>query len=104
MREAKMIYDGEIGLCVTCNNLAACIHREHRDLPVWQCEEFDDSDLTMESQTNDGNSPNIDEEESLSANYKNSTLFIGLCSNCKSRKSCTHPKPEGGIWRCEEYE
>ena len=28
----------------------------------------------------------------------------GLCRNCKKHESCILPKPEGGVWRCEEYE
>ncbi len=102
--EDRMIYSEEIGLCATCNNVATCFHRRRYDQPVWQCEEFDDSDLVVGSQTNNGNSPNMNEAESLSDNDKNSSLFIGLCSNCKSRNFCTYPKPEGGVWRCEEYE
>jgi hypothetical protein len=28
---------------------------------------------------------------------------LGLCSNCEHREACIYPKPEGGVWRCEEY-
>jgi len=38
------------------------------------------------------------EEEPDSSRYK------GLCKNCKKRDSCELPKPEGGVWRCEDYE
>lgn len=27
----------------------------------------------------------------------------GLCLNCVKRDWCRLPKPEGGVWRCEEY-
>ncbi len=27
----------------------------------------------------------------------------GLCSNCENSGSCNYPKPEGGVWHCEEY-
>jgi len=37
------------------------------------------------------------EEEELSK-YK------GLCKNCKKKETCILPKPEAGIWHCEEYE
>jgi hypothetical protein len=30
--------------------------------------------------------------------------YSGLCVNCEHRQSCTHPKPEGGVWHCENYE
>jgi len=29
--------------------------------------------------------------------------YKGLCVNCAKRETCTISKPEGGIWRCEEY-
>jgi hypothetical protein len=38
-----------------------------------------------------------------SNNGDRSTKFLGLCSNCDNRETCTYPKPEGGVWRCEEY-
>lgn len=30
--------------------------------------------------------------------------FKGLCVNCAYRETCLYPKPEGGVWHCEEYE
>ena len=30
--------------------------------------------------------------------------YKGLCKNCRKQKSCRLPKPEGGVWRCEDYE
>ncbi|HTS66225.1 MAG TPA: hypothetical protein VMS37_25420 [Verrucomicrobiae bacterium] len=38
-----------------------------------------------------------------SDNGGHSTKFLGLCSNCDNRETCVYPKPEGGVWRCEEY-
>jgi hypothetical protein len=35
---------------------------------------------------------------------KDTGKYKGLCKNCKKRKTCTLPKPDGGLWRCEEYE
>ncbi len=29
--------------------------------------------------------------------------MLGLCRNCEARPRCTFPKPEAGVWRCEEY-
>jgi hypothetical protein len=29
--------------------------------------------------------------------------FEGLCVNCANRETCLVPKPEGGVWHCEEY-
>ncbi len=30
-------------------------------------------------------------------------VFKGLCINCDLRFTCTLPKPETGVWYCEEY-
>lgn len=30
--------------------------------------------------------------------------ILGLCSNCIHRKKCSFPKPDSGVWHCEEYE
>ncbi len=34
---------------------------------------------------------------------KYSGRYIGLCSNCENRGTCIYPKPEGGVWHCDEY-
>jgi hypothetical protein len=28
---------------------------------------------------------------------------LGLCADCAARETCTFPRPEGGVWHCEEY-
>lgn len=30
--------------------------------------------------------------------------FRGLCMTCEKRETCTFPKPEGGVFHCEEFE
>jgi hypothetical protein len=27
----------------------------------------------------------------------------GLCRTCECKEICTYPKPEGGVWHCEEF-
>ena len=102
--EDRMIYSEEIGLCVTCNNVATCFHRRRHNQPVWQCEEFDDSDLTEEKQKDNANMQKVSIEE-VNDNYdEHPDNLGGLCSSCKHREVCTYSKPEGGVWCCEEYE
>lgn len=31
-------------------------------------------------------------------------IHRGLCVNCDVRETCTLPRPEGGVWYCEEYQ
>lgn len=102
--EDKMIYSEEIGLCAICNNVATCFHRRRHDQPVWQCEEFDDSDLTEEKHKGNANMQNISIEEVDDNCDEHPNRFVGLCSSCKHRKACTYSKPEGGVLCCEEYE
>ena len=84
------------GLCSTCNNAPECSYiagREKR--PVICCEEFD------------GSAPPI--PAPLAACFADPpgcrpVKLMGLCVNCAQLEVCRFPKPEGGIWHCEEYE
>jgi len=102
--EDRMIYSKVIGLCTTCNNVATCFHRRRQDQPVWQCEEFDDSDLTEEKQKDNANTQNASIEEVNNICDENPNKLGGLCSSCKHIKVCTYSKPNSGVLCCEEYE
>lgn len=54
--------------------------------------------------TSNSSSPKSNAKISSRVRSKNSDQYKGLCRNCKKRKGCTLPKPEGGVWHCEEYE
>jgi hypothetical protein len=47
--------------------------------------------------------PSWDSRE-LSAVIDHPSIHRGLCINCDVRETCTFPKPEGGVWFCEEYQ
>jgi len=38
--------------------------------------------------------PSTDVEEAL----------LGLCVHCIHRQTCRRPRPEGGVWHCEDHE
>jgi len=81
------------GLCSTCNHAAVCSHGGTPGRPVFYCEEFDAYVAVRTS-------PAVERTPSpTAANARD----IGLCVNCDNRSACTHPKPEGGVWHCEEY-
>ena len=88
-------------LCSNCKNDSECTFKKNRREPSFYCEEFEiDASLPVKA---------IKEEKSaasapVDAEDKDSDKFIGLCSNCDIRITCTFPKPEGGIWHCEEYQ
>ena len=99
-----MIYGVELGLCRTCNYIYSCTLRKRFQQPVWQCEEFDDSDLQEEELMDKRNMQNISTDESDNSHKELQDHSIGLCSNCKNRKFCTYPVTASGIICCEEYE
>ena len=52
----------------------------------------------------DGSSPVKGPRKKPGAEEGNSAEQKGLCRNCKKEKTCKLPRPEGGVWRCEDYE
>jgi len=82
-------------LCSTCNHAPTCTNRGSPEAPVFFCEEFD-AYVRVEAQGIRAPAP-----------AANRTVQIdrrkGLCSNCEHWSACTMPKPEGGVWHCEEY-
>jgi len=34
----------------------------------------------------------------------NTATLAGLCRTCVRLSDCTYPKPEGGVWHCDEHE
>ncbi|MCK5126845.1 MAG: hypothetical protein KAR42_11370 [candidate division Zixibacteria bacterium] len=90
-----------VGLCSTCNNAATCGYRSGRGFDAMYCELFD-------SFTVSGNGQQQKSKVSVAAGrgYNSDAScngLKGLCMNCESRSACFLPKPDGGIWHCEEY-
>ena len=90
-------------LCITCNYAQTCFQRRLHRKPVWFCEQFDDyvpqkSKVTYTIDTTKTSTPS-----SLHVDEKKLNGLKGLCCNCENRETCTYPKPDGGIWNCENY-
>ncbi len=86
------------GLCTCCNAQQTCTFPRDHGKPILQCEEFDGiipSRLKMVSRRKTAKTP-------LETSIPDSSA--GLCSLCEGRPTCTYPKPEGGVWHCEEYQ
>jgi hypothetical protein len=45
-----------------------------------------------------------DKEQDSGTSRNGDVPLKGLCMNCAYRETCLYPKPEGGVWHCEEYE
>ena len=86
-------------LCSNCRNFGDCaFHKGHQE-PVLYCEEFEiNISPSAKIAGKEKSSPTAPVEAK-----DDSGKFIGLCSNCDNRRTCTFPKPEGGIWHCEDY-
>jgi hypothetical protein len=87
-----------IGLCSCCKSFQTCTFPRDPGRPTLQCEEFDGiipSHLKMVSR---GKTVDAFSAKNEFNSYR------GLCGLCESRKNCTYPKPEGGVWHCEEYQ
>jgi len=91
------------GLCNTCIYAPACVNAARAKKPVVYCEEFNCEMISSlrgsESQFTLKPLPKRKAEKASNT----APELKGLCINCDNRKTCTHPKPEGGIWHCEEY-
>jgi hypothetical protein len=82
------------GLCSSCRNAPTCTYPRDPDQAVVQCEEFEGYEPLQRRAPS----------QTSAAQPEDSGKYKGLCVNCKNREHCTFPKPEGGVWHCEEYE
>ncbi len=89
------------GLCLTCNNAPACYYHARRG-PALFCEMFDDY---VKSALRDEEQPLLSRADSgIRTTAEDMAKYVGLCVNCGHRATCRYPKPEGGLWHCEDYE
>ena len=85
-------YFGDFGLCATCAHSPTCLYLKQATRPITQCEEF-----RVFSPQQQG------DEKAEAPSVPESSGDKGLCVNCENRDTCTLPRPEGGVWHCEEY-
>jgi hypothetical protein len=83
-------------LCSNCDNGDACCGRTRPTRPIFFCEAF--VVFGAEPAPESDRSAEAKPRETWSANG-----HIGLCVNCDNVRTCVMPKPEGGVWHCEEY-
>lgn len=89
------------GICAVCKKAPTCIYPKDPEAPYLFCGEFEAYALP-EDKTNGKNGS---QKTMLQVRETNlAEPFVGLCANCEKRYSCTFPKPESGVWHCEEYE
>jgi hypothetical protein len=93
-----------MGICITCKHRSYCLSFQNglrAERPIWDCNEYEHNDVEVDAVSQEYCAP-AENDESLS-NEINRENKKGLCINCNSRDSCMLPRPESGIWHCEEY-
>jgi hypothetical protein len=98
--KTKVFYD----LCSTCVHAKHCTFPQDPMTPVHQCEEFDDRVEVAPRATKKRKELEADAAVKAKNDQEKESHYKGLCSDCGSRHTCVFPKPEGGVWYCEEYE
>lgn len=89
------------GLCSICENAPHCTYPRHAEQPVMQCDEYED--LTEVRLSRALESPRLRLVAAPTPENAASDSAWGLCRTCDQRETCTYPRPEGGVWRCEEF-
>lgn len=92
------------GLCASCRNANDCTYPRNSDMPVLQCDEFEPVPLPQFRMSEKSVLRAVDSIIKSAMNDEESSKFTGLCKSCNLRITCTYPKQEGGVWRCEDYE
>jgi len=90
-------------LCSTCSLGPACAYRQASARPVWYCNEYEHTVPAFMSRADTRKSQKRSSDNPAPKQSLADGQFKGLCQNCENRETCLLPKPEGGVWHCEEY-
>jgi hypothetical protein len=91
------------GLCSTCARVTDCSFPRRSGSPVIHCEEADSvKDVYLDATGNVFANAEATAPGSFTEKVERDGAK-GLCGNCENRLICTYPRPDGGVWHCEEY-
>ena len=91
------------GLCSCCSSLKTCTYSKDSHRPILQCEEFDGIVPYSLKMLSHRRSVPRGLEKTPTPGMSEPVSHRGLCNLCEDHLMCTYPKPEGGVWHCEEY-
>ncbi|MFC1588176.1 hypothetical protein ACFL54_07695 [Planctomycetota bacterium] len=91
------------GLCSTCNNAVSCIYLRERGHHALVCETFDSYSPRELPQAVTSFTPPNGTIETPFGSSEETVMPGGLCRNCGNQTFCSFPKPDSGVWQCEEY-
>ena len=86
-----------LGLCAACKHSPGCVYEVNSGRMIRECGQFE---MGVRAPVDPGTRA---EFRPLADNGNHFGKFPGLCSNCDHRDTCVYPKPEGGVWHCDEY-
>jgi len=92
-----------VGLCATCERAAHCIYLRSSTRAIHECEEFALPEEAGPALAADRCQTRPAALPLPAAQGSATTPLLGLCVNCNQLAQCTYPRPEGGVWSCEEY-
>jgi hypothetical protein len=88
----------DASLCSNCRNQSDCAFLMKASEPIIECEMYECGSssrprLSLVKRNVAAAVDELPEEDNL----------MGLCVNCDNLKVCQLPKPQSGVWNCEEY-
>jgi hypothetical protein len=83
------------GICSSCKFDPVCGYEADLQESAIECEQFEPGFPRA--------MPGERRNAASSFEGQGSGPYLGLCASCANRDSCIYSKPEGGVWRCEEY-
>lgn len=84
-------------LCSACVYGDECVMQAEAGRVILQCGQFE---MAFRAETT--RRPPT-QYRVLRGSAADESKYAGLCANCGNRETCTYTKPEGGVWRCDEY-
>jgi hypothetical protein len=86
------------GICLTCAHTPKCALTSENCASngTHFCEEYETFPLAADSRSKVRPSKRV--------NPQYHPGILGLCSNCAHYPYCSFPKPEAGVWHCEDYQ
>ena len=82
-------------LCSTCSHAESCRGHSTPQRPIFFCEMFEVFAPEPVAARPVAAKP---------AEQEDTGRHKGLCVNCDNRDTCILPRPEGGVWHCQEYQ
>ena len=96
--------DPGLGLCALCSNRETCVFPRSQAV-LLNCDELDypDGETCLRTPRAKRKTIRAAAPERKADSASGPGDFLGLCSTCEIREKCVFPKPEGGVWHCEEF-